>query len=645
MYNVGAVTYSQAVTQCQLDGGVLLNQIRFQDKQYVTELTSYRDIDGTIKQAVVWINPAICLVIPDHESCTTCSLYNADNTGKVYKANSCDELHPFICQKLSVVLCENGCFQHGLCVGKTCVCNQGYESDDCSKFHCRDVNDCSGHGKCIGANQCKCRPGWMGRACSISYCARFKACSFCSRQKGCGWCDEKKKCLPGTGYGPDGTLGFPCKSWFYYQCLTMEGSSTCSDQIPVVPCASRYCNKNATESNFGLCQQCQDVQNCYDTSSSCHTWNETKCPNGKSSPDYEDPSRIEATQFKSDVHVIHDNKTIYYCPYSVSSDNMDNLYIYAGEDLETGKIILSKQCGGVMHRIKSVTNINDLQFIVASPVGLKEIIRYADFKQTVDPDALQDEITIEDAPEAELVSQILKSQDNLTEKVHQIDGTVYKCVGHEYSYGESEATTTYYIAMTKNSFTDAVSVGDIVASAKSVGFLEDVISQNLTDIGTVVHTRLSQCDSASVSKKTFNMVTRKPEMSCQGGDNWPGLLYWNSTIAEDVKDKTIVGRRSGPILGKVMNKHEAQGLTFFELIPVSSLADGDLYLKGNVSHVQQHFRIRRSVGSFFHKIGHSLEVFCSGSNYFILSFKFQEDVYYINMFKCFLQDWNSKSIS
>ena len=562
-----------------------------------------------IKQAVMWINPAVCLSVTDHERCVTCSLYNAENAGKVYKADNCEELHPFICQKVSIVVCKNGCFQRGLCVGRTCVCDQGYEADDCSKYHCRDVNECSDHGSCIGANHCKCRPGWMGRACSISYCDRFKSCSFCSRQKGCGWCDEKKKCLPGNGHGPDASIKFLCNSWFYHQCLTMEESSTCSEQIHVIPCASRYCNKNSTEINKGLCQQCNDLQNCYNSSSLCQTLNETKCPSGKPATDYDDPSRIEATQFNTDVSVISDNQTMYYCPYSVSNDNVDDLFIYTGDTIESGRIMVGKQCGGIMHRIRSVTFINNYQFIVASPVDLKEVIRYADFKETVDAYASQDEITIEDAPEDELISQVLKSNTSLGEKVHLINGTVYKCVGHDYSLGEGELTTTSYVVMSQSSFTDAVSLGDVIASAKSDGFLEDVSSQTEIEIGTAMHTRLSQCDAESVSKKSFNLAISKPEMSCQGGDNWPGLIYWSSNTTEDLTGKTIAGRNSGPVLGKVMNKYEAQGLTFFELVPISNYADGDLYVKGNISHVQKHFRIKRSIRSFFHKIVQPLEVF------------------------------------
>ena len=43
------------------------------------------------------------------------------------KTRDCKSLYPYLCQKLSVVDCKNGCFQHGLCAGRTCLCDSGWE--------------------------------------------------------------------------------------------------------------------------------------------------------------------------------------------------------------------------------------------------------------------------------------------------------------------------------------------------------------------------------------------------------------------------------------------------------------------------------------------------------------------------------------
>ena len=61
----------------------------------------------------------------------------------------------------SVVHCPNGCFHHGECVGAVCFCYQGWTGEDCSKFHCHDLHNCSGNGKCMGPNVCKCYPGYL----------------------------------------------------------------------------------------------------------------------------------------------------------------------------------------------------------------------------------------------------------------------------------------------------------------------------------------------------------------------------------------------------------------------------------------------------------------------------------------------------
>ena len=42
-----------------------------------------------------------------------------------------------------------------------CLCSNGWKgSEDCSAFDCSNVNNCSGRGKCVGPNQCRCRVGW-----------------------------------------------------------------------------------------------------------------------------------------------------------------------------------------------------------------------------------------------------------------------------------------------------------------------------------------------------------------------------------------------------------------------------------------------------------------------------------------------------
>ena len=58
------------------------------------------------------------------------------------------------------VKCPNSCFGNGICMGISCLCNTGWSGKDCSVYDCKDVNNCSGFGECVGPNQCKCRGGW-----------------------------------------------------------------------------------------------------------------------------------------------------------------------------------------------------------------------------------------------------------------------------------------------------------------------------------------------------------------------------------------------------------------------------------------------------------------------------------------------------
>ena len=46
-------------------------------------------------------------------------------------------------------------------MGAVCFCYPGWTGEDCSKFHCHDLHNCSGNGECMGPNVCKCYPGYL----------------------------------------------------------------------------------------------------------------------------------------------------------------------------------------------------------------------------------------------------------------------------------------------------------------------------------------------------------------------------------------------------------------------------------------------------------------------------------------------------
>lgn len=67
-------------------------------------------------------------------------------------------------------LCANisncGGSTRGKCIGANqCVCRWGWMSYNCLTYHCAHRNWCSGHGSCVGPNVCSCFAGYSGAAC------------------------------------------------------------------------------------------------------------------------------------------------------------------------------------------------------------------------------------------------------------------------------------------------------------------------------------------------------------------------------------------------------------------------------------------------------------------------------------------------
>ncbi|KAI0403948.1 hypothetical protein F4802DRAFT_267382 [Xylaria palmicola] len=60
------------------------------------------------------------------------------------------------------------CSYNGFCKrssDSTCACFAGFTGNTCGSYDCR--NNCSSHGVCVGANQCKCDEGWGGLYCAF----------------------------------------------------------------------------------------------------------------------------------------------------------------------------------------------------------------------------------------------------------------------------------------------------------------------------------------------------------------------------------------------------------------------------------------------------------------------------------------------
>ena len=170
--------------------------------------------------------------------------------------------NPFSFFQLSAV--QNGCFHNGDCVGATCFCYRGWTGRDCSKYHCNNMHNCSGNGRCVGPNVCKCSPGYLVRM-HVFYFLHVKRRRYHQNELGterfnlqwffnrveavptrtvrsfeavrlvpkilfCGWCDSAQRCMPGNAFGSSSEQ---CPDWFYYNCYTIGSVNHCSNQIQV----------------------------------------------------------------------------------------------------------------------------------------------------------------------------------------------------------------------------------------------------------------------------------------------------------------------------------------------------------------------------------------------------------------------------
>ncbi len=68
----------------------------------------------------------------------------------------------------------NDCSGHGACIGPDlCLCDEGWSGSDCGTVSCAALQDCSGHGVCASPNECVCDPGWAAADCSFAVAGKI----------------------------------------------------------------------------------------------------------------------------------------------------------------------------------------------------------------------------------------------------------------------------------------------------------------------------------------------------------------------------------------------------------------------------------------------------------------------------------------
>ena len=604
-YNVGSVSNSNAKKTCREKNAVLMTNDQI-DVEFISQVTKYRDVDGSNKFTSIWLNAETNDI---NANLDTCRLLTPTATAYYETIDrKCDDLYPFICSKTAIVRCKNYCFQQGQCMYTTCICHQGWEGDDCSKYHCRDVNNCNGKGQCVGPNVCKCEDGWSGRACSASYCPRYKNCNLCVNRLGCGWCDTTGECFPGTARELHRTIG-NCPDWFYYKCASPEESSTCSNHIETISCSSRYCNDTNNDFSLRLCQNCRDLTTCYQTTGTCHTWDEEKCPGGIAYTDYEDTTHTSTASFHDNVHVIDPaDRTLYYCPYKLSSNEDDTRNLFIAKfrfPFDVNEIIVSAQSEGIMHKIDYKIDRDPFTFFTAIPVGLSDILKTANIKVALPPGQFMDIRTQESEGDKELSQKFLQSSVTIEESVLVFDSTtpVFKCAGHIYGKDKGILGSSFYLVVQKNMISTEMSVGNIIISENTSGYLETVIDVFETSTGTYVVTNLTHCSPEDIP--SIDIVTLHiPSISCYGGNGWPGLLHFNDTVSEDsVRGKSIPGRKSGESVAKIIDIVDREDFVFIEVVNIEYIENKAAALSADVGDFVPEFRREdRSMSNFSHAI-------------------------------------------
>ncbi|XP_028400060.1 uncharacterized protein LOC114523362 [Dendronephthya gigantea] len=371
--------------------------------------------------------------------------------------------------------------------------------------------------------------------------------------------------------------------------------------MKVIDCSTRMCNVERSQSSKRSCQQCKDLENCYNknvlnntTVPGCYDWNEIKCAKGFVQKNYDDKSRINHVELISNVKLVNsDELVIYGCP------NENNLIVVTKKDRVNFKrrdIISSTQAEGIFHKIQEITFTNQHAIMNVIPARVEDVISNSDFDQEVPLQKILDQDLLENSPDDSLLQDVLSGDApiNKTIKVHTISsGHVYKCLAKTYTTDKDEEVTTLFVVFPMTTINGNLSIGNVIVGSTSNGFLETV-KEIVQDEGiNFIYTELMTCKtgfSNSTRYKTLNKATS----SCLGGDDLLGLKITEHDTNVTVGD-IIVGRDSGSFFGKVISFYAENGNYFAELMPISNVKDGDVQEQYNVSEISS--RRRRAVGS------------------------------------------------
>ncbi|CAH1774305.1 unnamed protein product [Owenia fusiformis] len=568
----GTDSFSESLTICKERGAVMVKPL----KNLLDDVFERLNEKG-MESPLIWTRQA---------SQEECGVY--DFNSKETKTKDCTSYFSTICYKEQESQCPNSCTYNGKCFGKTCTCDMGWERDDCSVYHCRDVNNCGRFGSCVGPNQCRCQQGWNGVGCSISYCPRFTGCLACTKQIGCGWCDKTQQCMPGRGDSPTLTT---CPAWFYYNCLTTKADSKCSNEIQAMDCSGKQCNrKRNPHFTQEKCTRCVDIEKCFidaDPSIDCKVWNSTKCPNGLINIDYTKP-RFDKTVMKNGVLFLDPNFTpVLRCP----TKTVDILVVLNEIPLPRYKIttVVSPQSGGIAHKILShrFSELSSGKVTIMSgiPASLNDLITYSDFNEAVEIRPIDDILIAEHETDEDLLDQ-LENMRNEGSRVHLINDTMFRCLGEHV-----DDAASFVIAIPKDLSNAMYAVGDILVGTP-LGYIEKVTSIDQDSKVRIAKTELTKCTTQLyINADIITHNEYKPKLNCFSGENnlKGGALMPIYESQNVVEGSFIQGRKTKQFSAKILDKYSSDRYNFYVMTNVVSVGD-DGYVETEISEISRRKR-------------------------------------------------------
>ena len=327
-------------------------------------------------------------------------------------------------------------------------------------------------------------------------CPMYTSCATCSVGASCGWCDQTQECVLGTAYG---SLDFMCPSWFFYNCYTIDhrdARSNCSTEIQRIDCRLNLCDAKPANSTNRYCQNCLDLEYCYNANTPCTGWNETRCPSGIIQPDYSDPDRVIMTQLNENiVNLDNYNISLFKCPvvslyYEDNNEEDASMIVFNSDkitnDIQPRSILFSKQAGGIIHKINYTFKFDAFTFSYVTLASLTDMVKYADFRNhsvQFQNDSVNGSSGgvrwTEDIPSDYLFNFLVNYTSDLNHIYNIQDASVFKCVGRLQNNTNMITNSTVYstyIVVALTNTTQNLSVNDYIYGNATLGFLERIVS-------------------------------------------------------------------------------------------------------------------------------------------------------------------------